>query len=261
MGDETRAAAVPAAEMPMAWAVKLSTGTVILDSLLDGGLEYDVISTVYGPAGSGKSCFCMLCCITVARAGKKVLYVDTEGGFSVERFKQLAPDDYEKLMQNIVFFKPVSFEEQKKAFVKLKNTISSGESGESRLGLIVVDTISMLYRLAIGEAKQIPDVNREMGLQISYLAEIARKKKVPVLLTNQVYADFEDRNRVNLVGGDILKYGSKCLIELKKLHKGRRVAIVRKHRSIPEEKEAMFDLVQNGIAEVEEKAASNVGEM
>jgi hypothetical protein len=43
------------------------------------------------------------------------------------------------------------------------------------------------------------------------MTEIARKKKIPVLISNQVYADFEDKDKVNLVGGDLLKYGSKCL--------------------------------------------------
>jgi hypothetical protein len=38
---------------------------------------------------------------------------------------------------------------------------------------------------------------------------------------------------VNLVGGDILKYWSKCIIELKN-ERGKRQAILRKHRSLKE---------------------------
>ena len=37
------------------------------------------------------------------------------------------------------------------------------------------------------------EVNRELGRQISYLNEIARKKDIPVLVTNHVYADFEEK--------------------------------------------------------------------
>lgn len=228
---------------------RISTGSAVLDKLLNGGFESDVITTIYGPAGSGKSCISMLCSVGVTRAGKKVLYVDTEGGFSLERLMQLAPDDYKDILEKIVFFRPTSFAEQKKAFEKLKNAITGKES---RLGLIAVDSIAMLYRLEIGQAKDVYEVNKEMGLQIAYLAEIARKKKIPVVLTNQVYADFERKDRVNLVGGDLLKYGSKCLLELKKLHKGKRVARIVKHRSLPEENEAIFRIVEKGLEDVKE---------
>ena len=228
---------------------RISTGAKILDKLLAGGFESDVITTIYGPAGSGKSCICMLCSVGTVRNGKKVLYVDTEGGFSVERLKQLAPKDYKEIIEKIVFYRPTSFAEQKKAFENLKNAITGKET---RLGLIVVDSIAMLYRLEIGQTRDVYEVNKEMGLQIAYLAEIARKKKIPVLLTNQVYANFEDPNKVNLVGGDLLKYGSKCLLELKKLHKGKRVARIVKHRSLPEEMEVLFRLVEDGLEEVKD---------
>jgi DNA repair protein RadB len=53
-----------------------------------------------------------------------------------------------------------------------------------------------------------------------------------------------------MVGGDILKYGSKCLIELQKVNSHRK-AIIRKHRSIPEGKEIEFKIVDNGLDQIE----------
>ena len=50
-----------------------------------------------------------------------------------------------------------------------------------------------------------------------------------------------------MVGGDILKYGSKGLIELQITPSGNRRAILRKHRSIAEEKEIVFRIVEGGI--------------
>src|SRR3990167_2147098 len=97
---------------------KLSSGSKTFDSFLEGGIEQDIITTVYGPAGSGKTCFCMLASIAAVKAGKKVIYIDTEGGFSLERFKQIC-HDYEKVLEQIVFFKPSSFQQQKDIFVRL----------------------------------------------------------------------------------------------------------------------------------------------
>lgn len=222
---------------------KLTSGSEIIDSLLEGGYERDIITTIYGPAGSGKTLLCLLCMIKVAESNKKVIYVDTEGGISTSRIKQLTPN-YQKLLEKIIFFSPVSFDEQKKVFEKLKNII------DNRIGLIVVDTIAMLYRLEIGKTDEIYDTNRELGQQLSYLSEIARKKNIPLLITNQVYADFENKNNVNMVGGDLLKYSSKCLLELQKGKNSCRNIIVKKHRSIPEGKEISYRIVEKGIEEI-----------
>lgn len=219
---------------------KIPTGSKILDSMLKGGYESDIITTIYGPAGSGKTVLCLLCAINIARKDKKVIYVDTESGFSPERLKQIALD-YKKILDNMIFLKPVSFEEQKKVFEKLK------EIANDKIGLIVIDTIAMLYRLELGKNEDVYDVNKELGRQISYLTEIARRKNIPVLITNHVYSDFEEKNKVNIVGGDILKYGSKCLIELQITPSNNRRAILRKHRSLSEENEITFKIVEGGI--------------
>lgn len=107
----------------------------------------------------------------------------------------------------------------------------------------------MLYRLEIGKNEDIYMINRELGQQISFLTEITRKNCIPVLITNQVYANFEDKNRVNMVGGDILKYGSKCLVELQKRDDGERKAILHKHRSIAEGAEISFVIEEKQLIE------------
>ena len=223
---------------------KIPTGSRILDKVLEGGYDPDIITTIYGPSGSGKTVICLLCAINIARHGKKIIYVDTEGSFSVDRLKQITNAiniDYKKILNKIAFLRPTSFEEQKKTFEKLKNIVTD------KIGLIIIDTIAMLYRLELGKSEDVYDVNRELGKQIAFLSEITRKKHIPVLMANQVYADFEDKEKVNIVGGDLLKYGSKCLIELQITPSRNRRAILRKHRSLKEEREITFKIVEGGI--------------
>jgi len=220
---------------------KVSAGTEAIEILLNGGYESDIITTIYGPAGSGKTNIVLMAAIDMANQGKKVIYVDTEGGFSVARLNQLTPNS-KKVLGNILFLKPTKFSEQKKAFEKLKSVVNKRE-----IGMIVVDTIAMLYRLELGKSKEIYDINRELGTQIAYLTEIARKKNIPVLVANQVYSNFDERNKIKMVGGDIIKYGSKCLIELQVTPDNKRRAILKKHRSMPEEKEVMFEIVEKGL--------------
>ncbi len=232
---------------------KISAGSYDLNQWLYGGYEKDIITTVYGPAGSGKTNFCLLAAASQAKKGKKVIYMDTEGGFSVERVRQIAGEKYKEVLDNVLLLKPTTFKEQEESFLQLLKELKKGEAG-----LVVIDGMTMLYRLELAEAKQkenggIKEINSELAKQMRILAEIARKQEIAVIVTNQVYGEFlsnEDlksgkERRVMMVGGDILKYWSKCIIELEN-NRGRRKAILRKHRSLPE-KELSFEIFGEGI--------------
>ena len=119
----------------------------------------------------------------------------------------------------------------------------------SQIGLIIVDSISMLYRLELGKNEDVYNTNSALGKQLACLVEITSSQKIPVLITNQVYTDFDNRDQVKMVGGDLLKYGSKCLLEVQKYTHCRGL-ILRKHRFLPEGKGLKFNIVQEGIEEV-----------
>ena len=97
---------------------RVSIGVKFLDEFLEGGLENDAITTIYGPAGTGKTNLALLAAIEVAKR-KKVIFVDTEGGFSVSRLKQILPD-YKKLLENFIFIQPMRFDEQHKSINLVK---------------------------------------------------------------------------------------------------------------------------------------------
>jgi DNA repair protein RadB len=236
---------------------KISAGSYDLNKWLFGGYERDIITTIYGPAGSGKTNFCILAAASQAKKGNKVIFIDTEGGFSVERLSQILDKDKElteRVLRNIILFKPTIFQEQVKIFNKLLSEIKA----KSQINLIVVDGITMLYRLELAEAQKlseekIKEVNRELAKQLRVLAEISRNKNIPVIVTNQVYTSFLTREEfeqgrekeVHMVGGTILEYWSKCIIELKN-ERGKKKAILRKHRSLPE-KELSFIITDKGV--------------
>jgi DNA repair protein RadB len=231
---------------------KILSGSYDLNKFLDGGYETDIITTLYGPAGSGKTNLCMLATVSQVKKNKKVIFIDTEGGFSIDRFKQISVGEHNKLLNSVLILKPTSFDEQKKSF----NTLLKELSKNADIGLIVVDGMTMLYRLEISRDKkeeEIFSVNKELAKQLRTLAEIARKKNIPVLVTNQIYYNFltEDEwkqgveRTANPVGGDLLKYWSKCLIELKHFG-GKRTLLLKKHRSLPE-KELHYLINNEGI--------------
>jgi len=233
---------------------KIMTGSYDLNKWLEGGYEKDIISLFYGPAASGKSNFVMLAACHNAKKNKKIIFVDTEGSFSLDRIKQISVDLPEPILNNIIILKPTNFQEQKQSFYKLLKEIRESKN----IGLVIVDSITMLYRLELAEARkkgieEVRKINSDLAGQMKALYEIARKREIPVLITSQVYNNFlseEDwisgkEAGVNVVGGDLLKYWSKCIIELKNKN-GKKIAIIKKHRSLPE-KELSFEIVNEGI--------------
>jgi DNA repair protein RadB len=235
---------------------KISAGSYELNKFLFGGYETDIITTLYGPGGSGKSNFCIILATSQAKKGNKVIFIDTEGGFSSDRFRQIhqgEEKEIERNLQNILLLKPTSFQEQEKAFEQMLEYVKKGD-----ISLIIIDSIAMLYRLELSEAigtkdsEKISKVNRKLANQLRALNEIARKQNIPIIVTNQVYTTFtqnqEEKSlerQVSMVGGDLLKYWSKCLIELQN-HYGKRKLILKKHRSLPV-KELAFEIVDIGI--------------
>ncbi len=220
---------------------RISAGSYDLNKWLFGGYDSDSITMFYGGPGTGKTNFCLLVAVSQAKKGKRVIYIDSEGGFSSERIKQLAKEDEKSVLGNIFLLQPTSFNEQKKAFEKLLEHLKSEAS------LVIVDGMTMLYRLASASAKEkgreeIQKINSELAEQLRTLAEIARKHNIPVIVTNQVY-QWENESR--MVAGDILKYWAKCHIELTN-EKGKRTAFLRKHRSMPE-KQIDFQIIDEGI--------------
>ncbi len=230
---------------------RISTGSFDLNDFLEGGYERDVITMIAGPPGSGKTNLGILAACSKSKDNKKVIFIDSEGGFSVERVKQIVGENYEEILKNIFLLEPTNFKEHKEAFSKLVQNVKKGH-----VDLIVIDSMAMLYRLELaGAAKEGDDedvrfVNREVAEQMKFLSEIARKQKIPVLITNQVYSSFvegeafSDR-KVNIVGGDLFRYWSKCIIELKRKGNNRKVVLL-KHRNLPQ-KEMSFDIRDRGI--------------
>ncbi len=233
---------------------KISTGSYDFNKWLSGGYENDVVTMIAGPPGSGKTNFCILASCSQAKKGSKVIFVDTEGGFSTERVKQITGENHEEILKNILLLSPMNFKEQRKSFQELLKKIS-----RKQIKLIVVDGVATLYRLELGGAfklkddEKIREINMEVANQMRALSEISRKQAIPVIITNQVYSDFlkeEDvkagrERKINLVGGDLFKYWSKCIIELKSDNKKRK-SVLLKHRSIPH-KEFNFEIRDKGI--------------
>ena len=157
----------------------LQLGCRPLDALLGGGLQSGIITKIYGEAGTGKTNICLQASREATIIGYQVAYIDTEG-ISMKRLQQLCTDfDFNKIINKIIFFNPISFDEQEQ-MIRDALTIEN-------LGLLIIDTINLLYRAKIEE--DFKSALRSYNRQMMNLQLAAREKNLYILVVEQVYAD------------------------------------------------------------------------
>ncbi|MBS3157519.1 AAA family ATPase [Candidatus Woesearchaeota archaeon] len=184
------------------------------------------ISCVYGAPASGKTTLAKEAAIHRSLNNKKVVYIDSENSFNIERVMQLAGNNKEAL-KNIFVLKPKNLKEQTKQLNRLL---------KSKIDLVILDTIGVHYRLEL--KKNSKEANNEIHKQFNILSDLC-SKGTSVLITNQIYQNFETKD-ISVVGGNMFRNWSKCLI---KLEKDPRRLVLEK----PEKREILFDIGNDGF--------------
>ena len=85
---------------------------------------------------------------------------------------------------------------------------------------------------------------------MGYKRYAAGSYDVAVIVTNQVYNAFDDEgnNDTKAVGGMILQYWSKVIIQLERGDQtNQRIATLKRHRSIEEGRQVVFRITSRGI--------------
>lgn len=210
---------------------KVALGVGKLDSLLSGGLERGVVTSVCGSPGSGKTTFGILLSLACLKNAPAV-FLDSEGGLSAERIRQISPKaDLKRILLKRIF----DFRSQEKAVLTLRKQTCSA---------IIVDSIVHNYRLLLTD-RTAREINLRLSAQLAELNRIASEKDIPVLVTGHTYRRKD--GEIGLAGGAVMEYLPKTILLLEKSGEGKRRATVYKSRSIPEGKSAEFSVVEKGF--------------
>lgn len=223
----------------------IPTGCVSLDKLLRGGFPTETVSLIYGEAETGKTALTAQCAVNCARRGTKSLFIDTDGTFSYERLSQIAEYDYQKISPLMIIIRPTTFQEQSTAIDQLEKVITN------KFGLIVVDTVTSLYRVELDDAEETYAANRELNRQLAVLTQIAKTRGVAALVISQVRSvPFGETVAMKPVATRVLNYWSEVVLDMKHTGQTRVIKVLReKHPSIKGTGSIYVNIESSGITD------------
>jgi len=161
---------------------KIPIGCPGFDRMLRGGFSVGEVALIYGEAAAGKTTTVIQAAVASAAKGLKVVYIDSDHSFTQQRFNQIAGGRSTDISELITLFFPETFSEQRRIVESLENYFTS------RLGMVIVDSISSLYRAAFSGTESIFNLNRDLSRQVAYLGELASSHKIICIITSQVHS-------------------------------------------------------------------------
>lgn len=159
---------------------RLGSGCSGIDGLLKGGFPLHQINFVYGEASTGKSILAMQCAVESAARDFKVFYLDSDGSFTPQRLENFPVK--EEVARRIIVFHPEDFRDQVRITETLETLLTKVPA------LLVVDSITGLYRAAPRKPRESFGYNRDLNRELAYLADLAKRFKLGTLLTGEVHS-------------------------------------------------------------------------
>lgn len=190
---------------------RISTGSLFMDKILDGGYPMGRIVEIYGDPGSGKTTLCLHAIANAQKKypDKKCLFVDTEHALSLKYAESIGCN-----LGDILLSQP-DYAEQ--GFDVIKSVMET-----EKISVVVLDSVACLSPKSeidgdIGDAN-IAKVARLMSQALRILTPIAEKTNTLLIFTNQI------REKVGVIygnpqtttGGNSLRFYASLRLELKK---------------------------------------------
>ncbi|XP_004294689.1 PREDICTED: DNA repair protein RAD51 homolog 2 isoform X2 [Fragaria vesca subsp. vesca] len=178
----------------------LSTQLKGLDQALCGGIPFGVLTELVGPAGIGKTQFCLklalLASLPVACGGLNghVIYIDVESKFSSTRMIEIGAKSFPEIFHTkglaqeiggrIHVLRPTSLSEFTESLQQIKISLL-----QNQVKLLIIDSMAAL---AAGEHVHGATRQHLLGWHISFIKSLAEFSRIPVVVTNQVRSQSHD---------------------------------------------------------------------
>ena len=185
------------------------------------------IILVYGESATGKTTFGLQSSLELFKQGK-VLFLDCDKSFSLDRIKQMDPDCPSYLDNLLVV--------ELKDLYDLDYKLEHFEKLVDKFDLVVLDNIGLYYRLDL--KKDYSEANRVLVQILRKLRHMS--EKIPIILISQIY---DGEEGIKVLGGTMIQNFSDYVVELSK--EPRKAKVLK-----PEEKEFLFKIEEAGLVKI-----------
>ncbi len=177
-----------------------------LDIGFQGGLPVGSIIHLYGESGTGKSTLAMQYAAELAKRGGTTLYMCNDRSL-VDRLRQIVGPSFPEIAELIKIISPSTYSEQSNIIDALESHITSN------VGLIVVDTITGLYRADLRNREHTIIRHHELNRQMAFLYSLAKQKQLIIIVINEA-TQKEDSPEIVPVADSIISYWSSITIKM-----------------------------------------------
>ena len=180
------------------------------------------IISVWGDLGVGKTTFALQTAFNSIKNGKKILFFYTKPNFPIEKIITLSK--YSKqLLNKITFITPINFNDLHKIVFNLEFLILKHlENKENQLKLIIIDSITDLYRLELDREKKEKNYNLNYHLNqiLANLFYINKTYKIEILIINEISRKTLNDHIVEVqAGGKVMEYWISYNIKINRTEK------------------------------------------
>ena len=165
---------------------------------------------IFGEAGTGKTTMALQIANAICLQKKKVVIIDTEGKITGEKIAAIAGEEHlSQVNKYLKLYCPQKFDDQHEIIERLDFYIKN-----QKIGIIVIDTITNLYRQELMFKKNNKSDFEKLAYQIAFLRKLSRERNIPIIIFNQatmVKPSDKDplilkRERVNPVAKAMMNY-------------------------------------------------------
>jgi DNA repair protein RadA len=266
---------------------KLTWGVEEVDDLLDGGVETQSITEVYGEFGSGKSQVTHQLSVNVQLPTEhgglegSAIFIDSEDTFRPERIEDMLfglPDEtveaamvlhgvagegeadagdeglrdalLESVLDNIHVAKAFNSNHQILLAEKAQEIASETQDGEFPVRLLSVDSLTAHFRAEYVGRGELADRQQKLNKHLHDLMRVGDLNNTAVVVTNQVAANPDSffGDPTQPIGGNILGHTSTFRLYLRKSKADKRIVRLVDAPNLPDG-EAVMRVDEDGLIE------------
>lgn len=208
------------------------------------------IISIWGDFGVGKTTFALQTTMSTIKNENKIIYLYSKPNFPAEKIRKISRGSIENL-KNITFIQTESFDDLHNIVFNLEFLIlKSHNIIKEKYNLIVIDSLTDLYRLALNKEKKEKNYNLNYMLNqiLANLSHLNNSYNIDILIVNEKVGKLVNDQVIEIQsGGKVMEYWVSVNIKIERTEILRkRKFTISKHPEI-QNMEFIYNLTNNGF--------------